>query len=140
MVGSVRQVVAFCALLALFAGLSLDTVALAMQQSAQPYSQFAEQQTKGNQLPTISAVDLPPEARTVLNLIKQGGPFPYRKDGTTFQNRERRLPVRPKGYYKEYTVKTPGRSDRGPRRIVTGAKGELYFTDDHYRTFKLIAE
>lgn len=63
---------------------------------------------------------LPAEARTLVRLIQQGGPFPYRKDGIIFGNREKRLPARPYGYYREYTVETPGSHDRGARRIVTG--------------------
>jgi len=88
----------------------------------------------------ISAAALPPEAKITLNLIKGGGPFPYPKDGTIFGNRERRLPAHPRGYYKEYTVKTPGSRDRGARRIIAGSNGEFYYTDDHYNSFKLIKE
>jgi guanyl-specific ribonuclease Sa len=81
---------------------------------------------------------LPPEAVETLQLIERGGPFPYDRDGVTFQNRERRLPERPRGYYREYTVPTPGERDRGARRIVTGGDPpEVYFyTDDHYRSFR----
>ena len=75
-----------------------------------------------------------------LGLIKQGGPFPYPRDGITFGNREGRLPSHRRGYYSEYTVKTPGRRDRGARRIIAGSRGEFYYTDDHYKTFKLIKE
>ncbi len=89
---------------------------------------------------TITAAALPPEAKHTLKLIKQGGPFPYPKDGTIFGNRERRLPAHPRGYYKEYTVKTPGSRDRGARRIIAGLNGEFYYTDDHYNSFKLIKE
>jgi ribonuclease T1 len=92
------------------------------------------------ELPTISLSDLPSEAKQTVGLIKQGGPFPYPKDGITFGNREGRLPTHRKGYYREYTVKTPGSRDRGARRIVAGSEGEFYYTDDHYRTFKLIKE
>ena len=88
----------------------------------------------------ISFADLPPEAKHTLTLIKQGGPFPYRKDGTIFGNREGRLPPRPRGYYREYTVKTPGIRHRGTKRIIAGSRGELYYTDDHYNTFKRIEE
>lgn len=92
--------------------------------------------------------ELPREARDTLRLIKLGGPFPYRKDGVTFQNRERRLPLREQGYYREFTVPTPGSRDRGARRIVAGrgnagdvrTSGEYYYTADHYRTFRRIAE
>lgn len=89
---------------------------------------------------TIHVAKLPPAARRTLSLIKQGGPFPYAKDGTTFQNREKRLPIRKRGYYREYTVKTPGRKGRGARRIVSGSGGEFYYTADHYRTFRRIKE
>jgi ribonuclease T1 len=89
---------------------------------------------------TISIAELPPEAREVLLLIETGGPFPYAKDGSVFGNRERRLPRRPPEYYREYTVPTPGARDRGPRRIIAGRNGELYYTDDHYRRFKRIVE
>ena len=70
-----------------------------------------------------------------LALIDAGGPFPYRQDGTVFSNREHLLPAKARGYYREYTVPTPGSPDRGARRIVTGLGGEAYYTDDHYRSF-----
>lgn len=89
-------------------------------------------------LPAIRLDELPPEARDVIRLIAQGGPFPYRQDGTVFQNRERLLPRRPSGYYREYTVETPGSPDRGARRIVAGEEGELYYTADHYASFQRI--
>ena len=81
---------------------------------------------------------LPPEAIATLALIERGGPFPYDRDGTTFQNRERLLPDRPRGYYREYTVETPGSRDRGARRIVAGGQPPevYYYTDDHYRSFR----
>ncbi len=88
----------------------------------------------------VSAAELPPEGRTTLALIKRGGPFPYSKDGTVFSNYEGLLPQRPAGYYHEYTVVTPGSPDRGARRIIAGSNGEYYYTDDHYRSFKLIQE
>jgi ribonuclease T1 len=88
----------------------------------------------------ISLKALPPEARQTLALIKAGGPFPYTKDGSPFGNREGLLPKRKRGYYREYTVKTPGARDRGARRIVTGIPGEYYYTDDHYRSFQRIIE
>lgn len=91
-------------------------------------------------LPTIPLSDLPSEARQTLTLIKQGGPFPYPRDGITFSNREGRLPYHQRGHYSEYTVKTPGRRDRGARRIIAGSRGEFYYTDDHYKTFRLIKE
>lgn len=88
----------------------------------------------------VAAADLPGEARSTLGLIKQGGPFPYDRDGIVFGNFEKRLPLHPRGYYREYTVKSPWRRDRGPRRIVAGQGGEYYYTDDHYRTFRRIRE
>lgn len=88
----------------------------------------------------INARQLPPEARETLRLIDTNGPFPYKRDGITFQNRERRLPGQENGYYREYTVTTPGSKDRGARRIISGGKPpvEFYYTDDHYKTFSLI--
>lgn len=82
----------------------------------------------------------PPEAWQTLELIQRGGPFPYRKDGTTFFNREGLLPERPRGHYREYTVPTPGARDRGARRIVSGGKPPevFYYTADHYRSFRRI--
>jgi len=88
----------------------------------------------------ITIADLPPEARQVLRLIDAGGPFPYKRDGAIFGNREQRLPTRPRGYYREYTVPTPGARDRGARRIVAGEGGERYYTDDHYRSFRHLLE
>ena len=99
-------------------------------------------------LPTVALAELPVEARETLALIKQGGPFPYRKDGTVFRNFERRLPEQPRGYYREYTVPTPGAKTRGARRIVAGEgtagdvrrSSEYYYTADHYRSFHRIKE
>ena len=87
-----------------------------------------------------SHVGLPPEALATLALIQRGGPFPYRKDGTTFQNRERLLPAKPRGYYREYTVPTPGARDRAARRIVAGGNPPevFYYTADHYSSFRQI--
>lgn len=82
---------------------------------------------------------LPSQAYDTLELIEEGGPFPYSQDGAVFQNREGVLPSHSTGYYHEYTVKTPGSSTRGARRIVTGSKtDEDYYTADHYATFNLI--
>ena len=86
------------------------------------------------------AGSLPAEARQTLERIKAGGPHPHAQDGRTFHNREKRLPQRSRGYYREYTVKTPGARDRGARRIVAGRGGELYYTEDHYRSFRRIIE
>ena len=70
-----------------------------------------------------------------LALIESGGPYPYDKDGSVFGNREGLLPKKPRGYYREYTVPTPGASNRGARRVVQGREGETYYTRDHYRSF-----
>jgi ribonuclease T1 len=115
----------------------------------------------------IAVSELPPEARETLARIRQGGPFPYERDGIEFRNREKLLPMSVRGYYREYTVQTPGARDRGARRIVaggcdggtatTGAQrgaarsspqvfveacggAEYYYTDDHYRSFRRIRE
>lgn len=87
-----------------------------------------------------ASLDIPPEAITTLDLILRGGPFPYRQDGSTFQNRERLLPLRNLGYYREYTVPTPGAPNRGARRFVTGGDPPevFYYTQDHYRSFRRI--
>lgn len=88
---------------------------------------------------------LPAEARDTYRAIRSGGPFPYSKDGTVFGNRERLLPSQARGYYREYTVPTPGSHDRGARRIVCGgtqpaAPEACWYTDDHYASFRLIAQ
>jgi ribonuclease T1 len=89
---------------------------------------------------TIAVVQLPSEARNTLQLIKNNGPFFYPRDGVVFGNYEHILPQQPRGYYHEYTVKTPGASNRGARRIVCGVVPECYYSDDHYRSFYRIME
>lgn len=81
---------------------------------------------------------LPREAFTTISLIESGGPFPYARDGIVFMNRERLLPQHPSGYWREYTVPTPGEADRGARRIIHGAGGEFYYTGDHYASFRRV--
>ena len=115
-----------CLLLSLLAGAALG-VAVQAREPAPPA------------LPEVPVAQLPKEAGETLALVKRGGPFPYKKDGATFGNFEQRLPARPRGYYREYTVPTPGARDRGARRIVAGG-GEYYYTDDHYRSFRRIRE
>ncbi|RZU00674.1 ribonuclease T1 [Rivibacter subsaxonicus] len=93
----------------------------------------------------VALAELPPEARGTFRQIRSGGPFPYEKDGIVFGNRERLLPKYPRGYYREYTVRTPGSRDRGARRIVCGGREPVmpdacYYTDDHYASFRLIAQ
>ncbi|MFE1883901.1 ribonuclease domain-containing protein [Streptomyces diastatochromogenes] len=87
---------------------------------------------------TVQESRLPAEARQTLALIDKGGPFPYAKDGVVFGNFEGLLPKHQRGYYHEYTVRTPGSRDRGARRIVTGQGGEIYYTDDHYNSFRAV--
>jgi ribonuclease T1 len=88
----------------------------------------------------VTLAELPAEARATLDLIHKGGPFPYAKDGSVFANREGILPRQKHGYYHEYTVRTPKVRTRGARRIVKGASGELFYSDDHYNSFKRIRE
>ena len=92
--------------------------------------------------PIILAARMPKEARDTLDLIHKGGPFPYAKDGVVFSNRERILPPQPRGFYHEYTVKTPGVRSRGALRIVCGGNSRpvCYFSGDHYQSFKKIKE
>ena len=93
----------------------------------------------------VALAGLPPEARETRRLIGTGGPFPYEKDGTVFRNRERLLPTEARGFYREYTVKTPGLKHRGARRIVCGGREpsrpvSCYYTADHYASFRRIVE
>lgn len=84
----------------------------------------------------VPLTSLPVEAAQTVQLIRQGGPFPYpHNDGVIFDNNEHRLPSEPRGYYHEYTVPTPGLTTRGARRIITGRDGEYYYTGDHYESF-----
>jgi len=92
----------------------------------------------GGDMATVKESRLPAEARQTLLLIDAGGPFPYAKDGSVFGNFERLLPEHERGYYREYTVPTPGSRDRGARRIVTGQGDEIYYTDDHYDSFRAV--
>ena len=88
----------------------------------------------------IAYSQLPAEARATIALIRKGGPFPYAKDGAIFGNREGNLPKQIRGYYREYTVKTPGVRTRGARRIIWGKGGEFYYTEDHYNHFLRVRE
>ena len=89
-------------------------------------------------LADIRVKDLPPEARETLKLIERGGPYQYDRDGIVFGNFEKRLLIKERGYYHEFTVRTPAVKHRGARRIITGKGGEKYYSDDHYKTFKRI--
>lgn len=107
--------------------------------STPPFPATPPVTTPASRYPTF----LPNEAHAVLDAIARGGPYDHRQDDNVFQNREHRLPARPRGYYREYTVPTPGSPDRGPRRIVTGGGGgsaglrrEYWYSADHYRGFR----
>jgi len=109
------------------------------------YSGIAEARTPFTSAPaeTMTASQLPPQGRSVLALIHQGGPFRHDKDGVVFGNRERQLAAKDRGYYREYTVRTPGEGSRGARRIVCGglqatAPDACFYTDDHYASFRKI--
>jgi ribonuclease T1 len=113
-------------------GTSLATVAHAREQAITP------------SLAAVSLAELPAQAQETHRLVLKGGPFSYPKDGISFGNRERQLPPKARGYYHEYTVKTPGSRDRGARRIVCGGEPPTqpevcYYTDDHYSSFRRIA-
>ena len=95
-------------------------------------------------LPEVAVATLPAEAQRTLALIRDGGPFPYERDGVRFGNREKLLPAKPRSYYREYTVRTPGVTHRGARRIVCGGPAKApdvcYYTHDHYQSFARIRE
>jgi ribonuclease T1 len=112
----------------LFCTFVLSTAPLLQAQRRQP------------NIATVSAADLPKEARQTIALIKKGGPYPYKKDGVTFGNFEKLLPLHERGYYREFTVPTPSSRDRGARRIISGRAGELYYTDNHYQSFRRVLE
>ena len=103
-------------------------------------SQPLDRGAPNSAIPSIRVSDLPPEARATLALIRAGGPFPHARDGSVFANREALLPLAARGTYREYTVITPGRRDRGARRIVAVKRAEFYYTEDHYRSFRRIIE
>jgi len=105
----------------------------------------AQARANADALPTIALSQLPPQARETHQRILSGGPFPYAKDGSVFFNRERLLPPQPRGWYREYTVPTPGAPNRGARRIVCGgtvptAPQACYYTADHYASFARIVQ
>ncbi|PUE38820.1 ribonuclease domain-containing protein [Limnohabitans sp. Hippo3] len=101
--------------------------------------------TDAQTLPVVRVTDLPREGQETYQLIRKGGPFPYEKDGTVFGNRERLLPREARGFYREYTVRTPGLKHRGARRIVCGGQiprdpQTCYYTQDHYASFRMIVD
>ena len=103
------------------------------------YQQNLDSSSPGS-VDTSATGSLPREALTTIRLIERGGPFPYARDGIVFMNRERRLPQHAAGYWHEYTVPTPGESDRGARRIIHGDGGEFYYTGDHYASFRRVTD
>ena len=119
----------------LLALLIAAALALALVGCGGSSSKSASPALKPAGMSAIAEANLPAEARDVIKRIDDGGTFQYRQDGVTFQNREKRLPAEPGGYYREYTVTTPGEADRGARRLILGREGELYYTPDHYRSF-----
>jgi ribonuclease T1 len=125
---------------ALLVGVVLLLAACASTGDAGPTSEprFAAEPPAAWQGGTIAAEELPTRAQETLLLIADGGPFPYDQDGGTFQNREGILPDEPVGYYAEYTVETPGSTDRGARRLVVGDGRYVYYTDDHYDSFHFV--
>ncbi len=106
--------------------------------------QIVDARQIGGSLPEVALPSLPVEAQQTYSLIRRGGPFPHERDGVVFGNREKILPLQPRGYYHEYTVPTPGAKNRGARRIVCGgakrAPEACYYTDDHYQSFRRIAD
>ncbi len=105
----------------------------------------ARSTTDAQTSPALSVTDLPREGQETYQLIRKGGPFPHEKDGTVFGNRERILPRETRGFYREYTVRTPGVKHRGARRIVCGGQvprnpQTCYYTADHYASFRMIVE
>lgn len=104
---------------------------------------FMEEAGRGGSA-TVQVAELPRQGQETYELIRRGGPFPYQKDGSVFGNRERLLPIKTRGYYREYTVRTPGSRDRGARRIVCGGPARVphacYYTADHYASFRKIVE
>lgn len=124
-----------------FARWVLATALLAAAPLLQAREPRSEPRTDG--LPTVALQALPKQAQETHALVLSGGPFPYAKDGSVFGNRERLLPRQSRGYYREYTVRTPGARNRGARRLVCGgtpptAPAACYYTEDHYASFRRI--
>lgn len=122
-------------------GLAFAAVAIL----AAPSATLVQAKEAKQELGVVSTAQLPAEAQLTDKLIRSGGPFRYNKDGSTFGNRERALPVQPRGYYREYTVATPGSRNRGARRIVCGGSqpaqpDACFYSADHYASFKRIVQ
>ncbi|MDP3356172.1 MAG: ribonuclease domain-containing protein [Polaromonas sp.] len=125
--------------------LKVAVVLVAVCAGLGPVAVQARGSAPGAEVTTIASTALPEQGRNMVRLIYQGGPFKYDKDGSVFGNRERVLPAKNRGYYREYTVKTPGEQSRGARRIVCGgfvpsAPDACYYTDDHYASFRRIVQ
>ncbi len=125
--------------------LTVAVVLAALWTGLSPVTVQAKGPAPGAEVSTIASTALPEQGRNMVRLIYQGGPFKYDKDGSVFGNREKILPARNRGYYREYTVKTPGERSRGARRIVCGglipsAPDACYYTDDHYASFRRIVQ
>jgi len=118
--------------LRLLAALVLVLAGLAPQAHAQRGSAWTPAE--------VAIADLPREARETISLIRKGGPYPHARDGVVFGNREGLLPKHPRGYYREFTVRTPGERSRGARRIVSGKRGEFFYSSDHYNSFRRVRE
>jgi ribonuclease T1 len=121
----------------------LLTLALCLGLATTPQTAQARRAAPATSADTVALSQLPREGQTVYQRILAGGPFAYDKDGSVFGNRERQLPRQPRGFYREYTVRTPGERDRGARRIVCGGKDAerpetCFYTQDHYQSFQLI--
>jgi ribonuclease T1 len=130
--------------LAITAALTLSVALMAALMAASPAAAKGVQDTTSAVTETVRLVNLPKEAQTTERLIRSGGPFPHDKDGVVFGNRERILPKQPRGFYREYTVITPGSRNRGARRIVCGGAVAVnpeacFYSDDHYASFRRIA-
>ncbi|WP_019429908.1 ribonuclease domain-containing protein [Limnohabitans sp. Rim47] len=131
-----RQIAALQRWMPVLLGLVLSICTLWVQASPATSAQTS---------PTLSVTDLPREGQETYQLIRKGGPFPHEKDGTVFGNRERILPRETRGFYREYTVRTPGVKHRGARRIVCGGQVSrnpqtCYYTQDHYASFRMIVD
>jgi ribonuclease T1 len=129
------------ALIALIVAVAVGYGIDALRTSSSPSSSQAStsQVSSGHPSgPVVTLSSLPPQVAQTVRLIKAGGPFPYSQDGVVFDNNEHLLPSQARGYYHEYTVATPGASDRATRRIVTGRAGEYFYTDDHYESFRRV--
>jgi len=124
------------AVAAIVCALAIAVLPVAAQRESAP----AHPSAQGVVFGEIDLAQLPVEARETVELVRKGGPYPYARDGVVFRNRENQLPREKRGYYREFTVKTPGERTRGARRIIAGKGGELYYTDDHYAHFRRIRE